>query len=93
MRVRGKRRKAVLMDAARSSAVLTVDGDEAQIEIGGPKVRRLRAIAFGGGERRRLALDEDGATTLPDTELRWVRIRAKTKPGGVIGTGSALLPR
>ena len=93
MRVKGKRRRALLMAAARSSATLTVHGDEAQVELGGPKVRRLRVIAFGGGERQRLALDEDGTATLPDSELRWVRIRAVTKPGGVIATGSALLPR
>lgn len=93
MRVKGKRRRAVLMDAARSSAELTIDGDLARVEIAGPKVNRLRVVAWAGGERQRLALGQDGTATLPEGDRTWLRFRGRTRPGGVLATGHALIPR
>jgi hypothetical protein len=87
--------KAVLVDhAERNQVLVTVDGSEIQISIKRPKVRRLRAVIWSGAERRRLDLDAEGRATLPEhDELTPLRIRARTKPGGVISSASTTLSR
>jgi pimeloyl-ACP methyl ester carboxylesterase len=87
--------KAVLVDhAERNQVLVTVDGSEIQISITGPKVRRLRAVIWSGAERRRLDLDAEGRATLPEgDELTPLRIRARTKPGGVVSSASTTLSR
>jgi triacylglycerol lipase len=92
---KARSRKAVLLDRAdRNAVTVTHDGDEVMIEIDGPKVRKLRVVAWSGGERERLALDGDGRATLPGGgERSWLRIRARTKPGSVVSTGHTILSR
>jgi triacylglycerol lipase len=90
-----RRAKAVLVDhAERNQVTVTIEGTDAQIDVQGPRVRRLRAVIWSGGQRERLALDRDGSATLPEgVERTWLRIRAKAKPGGTVASGTTLLSR
>ena len=94
-RRRAKRRKALLLDRAdRNEVTVTHDGDDVRIKVDGARVRSLRAVAWAGGVRERLALDGDGEAALPSGGQRtWLRIRAETKPGWVVSTGHTILSR
>jgi pimeloyl-ACP methyl ester carboxylesterase len=92
MRVKGKRRRALMLDVSRNTAAVSVDADgAAELSVDGPRVRGLRAVVRSGGHRVELSPAEP--ETLPDAELTWVRVRAKTKPGGELASGHALIPR
>jgi triacylglycerol lipase len=94
-RVTNRRAKAVLVDhAERTQVTVTFEGTDVQIDVQGPRVRRLRAVIWSGGQRERLGLDGDGSATLPEGDERtWLRIRAKTRPGGTVASGTTLLSR